>query len=206
MTAAAGWDDEEMQAALERMAEVAAIMALPEEQAAARLASIGRWPVSVVHGAPESDAAAKLIERLAQTARRYHCVHKTGKNEATTYMFPSHEAAVAFLADVTGFAESWWVVTLTAHPVYPGGGGLADAVSAIAAQRLAADLERAVSEGATGRIADELAAGGGPVPEQSYEELRARAAARVGDHELLIAAFIRGYRKEATGDAGRDHS
>lgn len=197
MNGLSGWDDEQMQAAMERIREVAGILALPEEQAIAQLAELGRYPVSVSHGAPEDAASAALIERLAQTARRYRCVHKTGKSEATTYLFSSPQAAAGFLADALGFAESWWILTFTAKPVYPGGAGLTSAVSELAACKLAADLDRAESEGATDRVADEAAAGGGPVPDRDYGQLRTRAAARVGNHELLIAAFIHGYRKQA---------
>jgi hypothetical protein len=192
-----GWDDEQMQAAMERIREVAGILALPEEQATTRLAELGRYPVSVSHGAPEDAVAAALIERLARTARRYRCVHKTGKSEATTYLFSSPQAAAGFLAGALGFAESWWILTFTAKPVYPGGTGLTGAVSDAAARKLAADLDRAESDGAADRIADEAAADRGPVPDQDYGQLRTRAAAHVGNHELLIAALIRGYRKQA---------
>jgi hypothetical protein len=193
--------DEGMQAALERMAEIALIMALPEKQAVAQLAAVGLFPVSVSHGFPEDDQAAALIDRLARVATRtYGSTHRRGKNEATTYLFGSPDAAVGFAAAVLGFAASWWIITFTANPVYPGGGGLTDAVSAAAASQLAAGLISAASEGATERIADELAAGTGPVPDQDYDQLRARAATRLGTDELLIAAFIRGYRKETAGD------
>jgi hypothetical protein len=120
----ADWtDDPAVREAMARAREIAAITALPEETARAELAARGLHPVSVAHGEPESDQAVELIcGRLAEAAERLGCRHKSGGNDATTYLFPSHDAAVQFLAEVTGFAESWWTVTATARPVYNHGG------------------------------------------------------------------------------------
>jgi len=76
-----------------------------------------------MHGELHSDKAVELIcGRLAEAAKRLGCRHKSGGNDATTYRFSSHDAAVRFLAETTGFAESWWTVTATARPAYNRGG------------------------------------------------------------------------------------
>jgi hypothetical protein len=117
-------DDPEVRDAMARAAEVLAILALPdEEEARAGFAACGLYPVAVVHGELDSDEAVELITgRMARAAERLGCRHKSGGNDATTYLFPSHDAAVDFLAEVTGFAKSWWTVTATARPVYNRGG------------------------------------------------------------------------------------
>jgi hypothetical protein len=106
--------------AMSRAAEIFAILALPDEEAARdNLAACGLYPVSVVHGELDSEEAVELITgRVARAAERLGCRHKQGSNDATTYLFPSHDAAVDFLAEVTEFAESWWTVTATARPAY----------------------------------------------------------------------------------------
>jgi hypothetical protein len=112
-------DDPAIREAMDRVREITAILALPEEPARAALAACGLYPVSVAHGELDSDQAAQLISgRMAEAAERLGCPHKSGGNDATTYLFPSHDAAVQFLAEVTGLAESWWTVTATARPVY----------------------------------------------------------------------------------------
>lgn len=121
----AGWQDTpEVRDALGRAAEILAILALPDEEAArARLAARGLYPVAVVHGEPDSDVAVELIcGRMSRAAERLGCRHKSGGNDATTYLFPARDAAVDFLAEVSGFAESWWTLTATARPVYNRGG------------------------------------------------------------------------------------
>lgn len=97
-----------MRDAIARAAEILAILALPDEEAArAGLAARGPYPVAVVHGELDSDEAAELIaDRMARAAERLGCHQKSGGNDATTYLFPSHDAAVDFLAEVAGFAES----------------------------------------------------------------------------------------------------
>ena len=116
----ADWaDDPAIRAAIGRAREIFAILALPEEQARGELAARGLYPVSVAHGELDSDQAVDLISRrAAEAADRIGCRHKSGGGGATTYLFPSHDAAVQFLAEVTGFAESWWTVTAPARPVY----------------------------------------------------------------------------------------
>jgi hypothetical protein len=120
----ADWtDDPAVQEALARARVISAILAMPEEQARGELAAHGLYPVSVAHGELDSDQAVELISgRMAETAERLGCRHKSGGNDATTYLFSSHDAAVQFLAEVTGFAEPWWTVTATARPVYNHGG------------------------------------------------------------------------------------
>jgi hypothetical protein len=116
-------DDPAIRDAMARAREILAVLALTEEQARGELAARGLYPVSVVHGELDSDQAAELVSRrMAEAADRLGCRHKSGGNDATTYLFPSHDAAVDFLAEVTGFAESWWTVTATARPVYNRGG------------------------------------------------------------------------------------
>jgi hypothetical protein len=117
-------DDPEVRDAMARAAEVLAILALPdEEEARAGLAACGLYPVALVHGELDSDEAVELITGwMARAAGRLGCRHKSGGNDATTYLFPSHDAAVDFLAEVTGFAKSWWTVTVTARPVCNRGG------------------------------------------------------------------------------------
>jgi hypothetical protein len=116
----ADWaDDPAVRDALARAREISAILALPEDVARGELASRGLYPVSVAHGELDSDQAVELISRrVAEAAERLGCRHKSGGNDATTYLFPSHDAAVQFLAEVTGLAESWWTITATARPVY----------------------------------------------------------------------------------------
>jgi hypothetical protein len=119
------WKDApEVRDAMSRAAEIFAILALPDEEAArGNLAACGLYPVSVVHGELDSEEAVELITgRMARSAERLGCRHKHGGNDATTCLFPSHDAAVDFLAEVTGFAESWWTVTATARPTYNRGG------------------------------------------------------------------------------------
>jgi hypothetical protein len=121
----ADWtDDPAVQEAMARAREIAAILALPEETGRAELAARSLYPVAVAHGELDGGEAVELIcGRLAEAAARLGCRHQSGGNDATTYLFPSHDAAVRFLAEVTGFAESWWTVTATARPVYNRGGG-----------------------------------------------------------------------------------
>jgi hypothetical protein len=57
--------------------------------------------------------------RMAAVAERLGCRRKSGGNDATTYLIPSHDAAVDFIAEVTGLAEPWWTVTATAGPSTP---------------------------------------------------------------------------------------
>jgi hypothetical protein len=112
-------DDPAVQDALARSREISVICTLPEEEAQAELAARGLHPVSVAHGELDSDEAADLIcGWMAKAAERHGCGHKHGGNDATTYLFHSHDAAVQFIAEVTGFAKSWWTVTETARPVY----------------------------------------------------------------------------------------
>lgn len=116
-------DDPAIWEAITRAREIAALLARPEESAGAALAARGLHPVSVAHGELDSDEAAELITgRMARAAERVGCRHKSGGNDATTYLFASHDAAVDFMAEVTGFAEPWWTVTATARPVYNRGG------------------------------------------------------------------------------------
>ena len=116
----ADWaDDPAVRDALARARDITAILALPEEPAWGELAARGLYPVSVAHCELDSDQAVELISgRMAEAAERLGCRHKSGGNDATTYLFASHDAAVQFLAEVTGFAESWWTITATARPVY----------------------------------------------------------------------------------------
>lgn len=120
----ADWkDDPAVREAMARAQEITAILVLPEETARAELAVRGLHPVSVAHGDLDSDKAAELITgRMAGAAERLGCRHTSGGSDATTYLFPSHDAAVDFMAEVTGFAESWWTVTATARPVCNRGG------------------------------------------------------------------------------------
>ena len=120
----ADWaDDPAIRDAVARRQEISAILALPEAQAQGELAARGLHPVSVAHGELDSNQAADLIcGRAATAAKRHGCLYKTGGNDATTYLFPSHDAAVGFLAEVTGFAGSWWSVTATVRGVYNRGG------------------------------------------------------------------------------------
>jgi hypothetical protein len=112
-------DDPAVRGAIARAREVTAVLGLPEEAARSSLAGLGLHPVSVVHGDLDSDEAAALVcDRMGTAAEQRGCLHKSGGNDATTYLFPSHDAAVQFLAEVTGFARSWWTVTATARPVY----------------------------------------------------------------------------------------
>lgn len=81
---------------------MAALITWPDGEAAGR--DTGTTTVSGyrIHGDFDSAEAVGLITgRMAGAAERLGCRHKSGGNDATTYLFPAHDAAVDFLAEVT---------------------------------------------------------------------------------------------------------
>ena len=123
----AEWEDTPgVREAIDRMRDVGAILAQPENMARAELATRGMHPVSVAH--LDSAEAVELIGRLAAAPSEPGCAHKTGGNDAMTYLLPSAQAAAAFICEVTGFMLAWWTVTDTARPVYDKIDGLATTV------------------------------------------------------------------------------
>jgi hypothetical protein len=110
-------------AARRRMEQLNAAVA----QGAEALAALGICPVSVVHGEPDSEKSAQLIETLLRLAGE--CCQATGStlplrrgcNDATTYFFAgpaAARAALMFTGKADAVAERWWIITPTIDPVY----------------------------------------------------------------------------------------
>jgi hypothetical protein len=103
----------------ERSRELTALLRMDEEQ----LARLGCYPVSVVHGYPDTPENARLIfdmlPRLAEECGPP--VLMQGGHDYRTYVFRgpgSKDAAARFTVAVAERGESWWRVTQTARPQY----------------------------------------------------------------------------------------
>ena len=104
-------------------ADAASLMAALEQMQTAEeaeLAAHGIHPVSVVHGDVESAEDERLVfgelPRLAREAGQVSLIR--GGNDYTTWFFGNEQAALAFIAQVTAIAQSWWIVTPTAQPQF----------------------------------------------------------------------------------------
>ncbi len=116
-------DDPDIKAAIARAAEMDAALRAGALVAEAEMTAAGLRPVTVVHGPMESDDDVELIcgvlPRLAEEAG--HSPGRRGGSDYMTYFFDGPEAgqaAVRFIAAVSGIAPRWWRVTATATPVY----------------------------------------------------------------------------------------
>ena len=104
-------------------ADAASLMAAFEQMQTAEEAELpahGIHPVSVVHADVESAEDERLVfgelPRLAREAGQVSLIR--GGNDYTTWFFDSERAALAFIAEVTAIAQSWWIVTPTALPQF----------------------------------------------------------------------------------------